>query len=110
MTSNIRDLLSDTFDESFKNVENVNDLHDLVVKIMSNVEHYTSLTGKQKKELVMSVILKSINDSPLMKNSPKEVEFLINNSIPSMVNLIINVSKNKNLFSKKTKKKLCFCW
>jgi hypothetical protein len=107
MTNNLKNDLVKSLSKNIENIKNVNDLHELLVIVMERVSHLTSLDGKHKKELVMSVIMQLIDLTPLMKNSPKEVEFLLNHSIPPLIDLLVSASKNKWIFKRKHWKR-CF--
>ena len=90
---------------------NVNNLLDLAVTGMEAVEDITTLSGSEKKELVIMVIQKLIKESDILDDDKKSLLGTITDIIPKAIDIIIQISKGKTNLNKGIDaiKKVKFC-
>ena len=94
-----------------KNVDSVNDVLLVVIKLMQTMSEFNYLKGSDKKNLVTNVINDLLKESKLIKKSPEGVKFLIEQTLPPTIDFLVSASTGKWSFKKikKSTKKLFCC-
>jgi len=96
--------------KKYSSVELVHNIFMITSQVMFIVGSYPSLSGKQKREIVINVIKKVIGDYRDDDNKPLAPEFvdIVLTSLPTLIDIFVKVSKNKFYINKIIKK--CFCF
>lgn len=88
---------------------NLINISTVLINLMEEVEKIKTLSGDEKKSLVLSVIQYTINESSLHDNEKIILNQVCNLLIPEIINIIITSSKNGyNLNTIKTDCFSCF--
>lgn len=78
----------------------------LVTRLMQSVDTYTNVSGKEKKEVILEVIDRIINDLP--DGTSKDVLKTARPMIPDIIDTIISVDKRElKIRAKKMWKRCC---
>lgn len=91
-----------TLIESFKDKHiDENNIIDFVVKAMMLVETHKKLSGQDKKNIVIKMLLRLTELTTLDENKKSSLKFLIETLTPNMIDTIVSASKgvlnlNKN--------------
>jgi hypothetical protein len=92
--------------ESFKDKHiDENNIIDFVVKTMMLVETQKQLSGQDKKNVVIKILLRLVDLTTLDNNKKNSIKFLIETLAPNMIDTIIFASKDLN----KSKNNFCCC-
>lgn len=102
LSNNIVDILND------KNIT-VNNVSSILIENMKIVEQYRSLTGYDKKELIMEGFYDYIDNNILTETEASKSKIIIKNLIPNLIDIIIKIDKKEIKIKNKYKKKL-FCF
>lgn len=98
-----------TLIESFKDKHiDENNIIDFVVKAMMLVETHKKLSGQNKKNVVIKMLLRLIELTTLDENRKSSLKFLIETLAPNMIDTIVSASKGV-LKLNKNGKKFCCC-
>ena len=97
-----------TLIESFKDKHiDENNIIDFVVKAMMLVETHKKLSGQNKKNVVIKMLLRLIELTTLDENRKSSLKFLIENLAPNMIDTIVSASKGVLNLNKNGKKFCC---
>lgn len=85
---------------------------DVTVQVMQLTEAMPSLTGAQKKSLVVAVLNKSITELPINADLKTQLQFLMQAAIPYIIDLLIAVESGAVSIEKKCAAKCggCSCF
>lgn len=98
-----------TLIESFKDKHiDENNIIDFVVKAMMLVETHKKLSGQDKKNVVIKMLLRLTELTTLDENRKSSLKFLIETLAPNMIDTIVSASKGV-LKLNKNGKKFCCC-
>jgi len=98
-----------TLIESFKDKHiDENNIIDFVVKAMMLVETHKKLSGQDKKNVVIKMLLRLTEITTLDENRKLSLKFLIDTLAPNMIDTIVSASKGV-LNLNKNGKKFCCC-
>lgn len=98
-----------TLIESFKDKHiDENNIIDFVVKAMMLVETHKKLSGQDKKNVVIKMLLRLTELTTLDENRKSSLKFLIETLAPNMIDTIVSASKGV-LNLNKNGKKFCCC-
>lgn len=76
-------------------------------ELIQVVEKYNSLTGQQKKMLIINVIKKIINENNYTSDEKLVLNSIIDNTLPNMIDGFISAINGMMKFSKNIKKSKC---
>ena len=94
-------VLSDKIIQSFKEEVNMKNITDVVVDCMGLVGQFKTMSGEDKKKLVIDMIIfiiKNTDSGPFETFEP----FIIN-ILPNIIDHLINVEKGKLVFNHRVK-------
>jgi hypothetical protein len=98
-----------TLIESFKDKHiDENNIIDFVVKAMMLVETHKKLSGQDKKNVVIKMLLRLTELTTLDENKKSSLKLLIETLAPNMIDTIVSASKGV-LNLNKNGKKFCCC-
>ncbi len=78
----------------------VTNIISIVTELIQLVEKYKSLTGPQKKMLVISVIRKLVNSQDISQNDKNTINIVIENTVPVVIDSLISAINGKLSFNK----------
>lgn len=67
----------------------------IVIYLMQIVEGYNDLSGKEKKELVIEVLNKFIDENVDDEKEENELKFLVRITVPPLIDSIISLDKRE---------------
>ena len=102
LSNNIVDILND------KNIT-VNNVSSILIENMKIVEQYRSLSGCDKKELIIEGFYDYIDNNIITETEAIKSKIIIKNLIPNLIDIIIKIDKKEIKIKNKYKKKL-FCF
>lgn len=102
LSNNIIDILND------KNIT-VSNVSSILIENMKIVEQYRSLTGQDKKKLIIEGFYDYIDNNIITENEAIKSKIIIKNLIPNLIDIIIKIDKKEIKIQNKYKKKL-FCF
>lgn len=70
----------------------------IVTNLMNIAGRYKILKGREKKELVIILINKAIDESQLKDNVKSTLKIMLQNIVPNAIDVIVDVSKGKYKF------------
>lgn len=97
----------------YGNEINATNIVFIASQLIQIIEKYRTLTGNQKKQIVINTIKKLINNSNIIDNQKILLNTIINNTLPPIIDELVNAI-NGNLDFDKIKEKTFFksicCW
>lgn len=81
----------------------------VVTNLMSAVSIYTKLTGSQKKELILNLLDECVRSNVNDEDLRKTLQTMIQNLVPSAIDIIIDISKKVYTFDGKEYSKCFAC-
>ena len=79
--------------------------------LMGDVEKFRKLKGRDKKEVVVLVVIKSVKEIDMEESEKEKVGKVLENVLPKFIDMAVSLSKKVNIdgLIKKIKKKLSCC-
>ena len=81
---------------------------NITISLMQIVEKYPTLHGKEKKELVIYVLKKSVKDHIFDTDSEESLLLFIETFLPSIIDSVISIDKKELTINITKKLKSCF--
>lgn len=109
-TSEIVSRFTKLFEGEFDKIDSFYEIYELVTTVMQMLSSNDNFKGKTKKKIVVNVITTLLENSKLNKKHNKELQFFIDNILPTTIDYLVSASINKWTFKKiqkKTKKLFC---
>lgn len=89
---------------------NVSNIAVVVVSLMQIVEKYGKLKGPQKKQIVLSVLNRTVDNFVTDADESEKLKLLLSISIPSLIDTFISMDKGEIVINvKKYSRKLFSC-
>jgi len=111
MTSINNELFVGIYDEAKELVKdkeiNETNIIQITTCIMELVEEYPNITGEQKKKIVIMLISKLVDNSPLNDSKKNIVKTATNLILPAAIDAIVSASKSKFILNIRKKKHGC---
>ena len=85
----------------------VTNIVSVVTLLMKTVDKYTDVKGIQKKELVLAVVTKVVNETMSDDDERNNILYVVEGVLPTVIDTIIQVDKGQLLIKLK---KTCFSW
>lgn len=111
-----KDSIEDAIDDGIDGVKDINIgiWINVITTLIISVEKYKKMSGNLKKRVVLEICLISIDESKLNNKRKFYIKTLLNNVLPELIDLLVNLSKKINLgngkFGKCVKKMvICMC-
>lgn len=76
----------------------LNNLVFLVTNLMITIGQYVSLTGVEKKELIIIILNKHIDTLIIDENIKQTLKLAVDSLVPTMIDVMVDISKGKYNF------------